>query len=152
MTIFEFIKNVKKNNWLFTCGMSMLMMSTLTASPLPAQQQDSSALNFLHASGEWISYKRISVKIKQKPPKNYSVRLSRLSLMMTIWEFSRLSLCCSTKYLFKLIYFKFIKCFEKSAADYDSVAQSALKIADPEVSPGLWEGDIAGLEPEVSHI
>jgi len=42
--------------------------------------------------------------------------------------------------------------FGKPAADYDPVAQSALKLADPEVSPGLWEGDIAGLEPEVSHI
>lgn len=36
------------------------------------------------------------------------------------------------------------------AADYDNLIQDELKRADPEVSPGLWEGDIAGLEPEVS--
>lgn len=36
----------------------------------------------------------------------------------------------------------------KSILDYDPSAQNALKDADPEVSPGLWEGDIAGLSAD----
>lgn len=33
--------------------------------------------------------------------------------------------------------------------DYDPNVQKELKDADPEVSPGMWEGDIAGLSPDV---
>lgn len=34
---------------------------------------------------------------------------------------------------------------QKSVVDYDRNVQLNLKQADPEVSPGMWEGDIAGL-------
>lgn len=34
--------------------------------------------------------------------------------------------------------------------DYDPAVQEQLKNADAEVSPGLWEGDIAGLSPDVN--
>lgn len=38
---------------------------------------------------------------------------------------------------------------KKQVVDYDRNVQLSLKQADPEVSPGMWEGDIAGLSPDV---
>ena len=38
----------------------------------------------------------------------------------------------------------------RTVLDYDPSVQNAIKDADPEVSPGLWEGDIAGLSPDVT--